>query len=271
VTAVVLSRSDSFADALAGTPLARDVGGPLLLTGRDALDPRTSAEISRIVTPTGTVYLLGGTAAISDAVATDLRSSGYTVKRLAGANRYATAVAVAGEIGSPSTLLLATGTDFRAGLVAGAAANAADEGDGGGAVLLTNGSAMPDETKAYLASHGSAKRYAIGAPAAAADPGSTAITGADDADVSQKVASQFFPHNASVAIASSGNFPDALSGGAHAAAFGSPLVLTAPTALPASVSAYLTAAKADIVIAYVYGGTSAVSEAVRSAIVSAIS
>jgi putative cell wall-binding protein len=271
VDALVLTRSDSFADALAGTPLATLTGGPLLLTGGASLDSRTEAEIKRVLTPNGTVYVLGGTAAVSDAAVQGLKLSGYTVMRLAGANRYATAVAIANEIDGPTTLLLATGTDFKAGLVAGAAAWSADEGDGGGAVLLTNGSAMPAETKAYIDAHGSAKRYAIGTPAAAADPGATPIVGTDDADLSQKVAAQFFPVVPEVAVASSANFPDALSGGAHAAFYQAPLLLTAPNALPASVQGYLAGHKSAIVIAYVYGGTAAVSENVRGAVVAAIS
>ena len=36
--AVVLARADDFADALAGTPFAVHVGGPLLITGKAALD-----------------------------------------------------------------------------------------------------------------------------------------------------------------------------------------------------------------------------------------
>lgn len=43
--AVVLTRADQFPDALAGTPLAVALKAPLLLTGSDALDPRTEAEL----------------------------------------------------------------------------------------------------------------------------------------------------------------------------------------------------------------------------------
>ncbi|MDQ1431010.1 MAG: hypothetical protein QOF40_1612, partial [Actinomycetota bacterium] len=130
-SAVVLSRSDSYADALAGTPLATANAGPLLLTGRDQLDPETEQEIKHVLPPGGVVFLLGGTAAISADVSTHLDSMGYSVVRLAGVDRYGTAVAVADEIGSPDTLLLATGTDFRDGLVAGAAAFRAAGEEGG--------------------------------------------------------------------------------------------------------------------------------------------
>jgi putative cell wall-binding protein len=271
INAVVLSRSDSYADALAGTPLADHLTGPLLLTGRDSLDSRTNAEIERVLAPSGTIYVLGGSAAVGDAVLTSLQNSGYAVRRLAGANRYETAVKIAAAIGTPSTLLLATGTDFGDGLVAGAAANSADEGTGGGAVLLTDGTTLPAETQAYLSDHATATVYAVGSAAAAADPAATGIVGADTADTSRLVAERFFPSTATVAVASAANFPDALSGGVHAAEFGAPLLLTDPHALAGSVANYLGGNRSSIAIAFVYGGTAAVDEGVRSAIVRSIS
>jgi putative cell wall-binding protein len=138
------------------------------------------------------------------------------------------------------------------------------------AVLLTNDSAMPAETKNYLDSHSTVTRYAIGAPAAAADASATPVVGTDNPDTSRKVAEKFFTTPAAVAIANQATFADALSGGVHAALNGAPLLLTDPTALPATISAYLTNAKATTVIGFVYGGTAAVSEDVRNAAVQAI-
>ena len=67
--AVVLARDDFFSDALAGGPLAAAVRGPMLLTeGADqssSIDPRTLAEIQRVLSVGGTVYILGGDLAIS--------------------------------------------------------------------------------------------------------------------------------------------------------------------------------------------------------------
>ncbi|MEA2703496.1 MAG: hypothetical protein QOD63_1441 [Actinomycetota bacterium] len=270
--AVVLARADSFADALAGTPLARDMGAPLLLTGRDSLDARTAAEIDRVLDPGLPVFVLGGTAAISDAVTASLVNGGHSVTRLAGVNRYDTAVKVAGAMDTQSTLLLATGTDFHDGLVAGAAAfsASADPVAPVAAVLLTNGGTMPPETKAYIDAHASLPRFAIGAPAAAADSGATPIVGSSDADTSRKVAERFFAGRGSVAIASAANFPDALSGGNHAAAFGAPLLFSDPEALPATVHDYLVSVKGVVSIAFVYGGTAAVFDRTRTAIAQAI-
>ena len=49
------------------------------------------------VTAGGTVYILGGTAAVSDKVLSGL--TGYTVKRLAGNDRYATNLKILEEAG----------------------------------------------------------------------------------------------------------------------------------------------------------------------------
>ena len=49
------------------------------------------------------VYVLGGSAAISPAIARSIAADGYQVVRLAGPNRFATAVAIAAYLGRPTT------------------------------------------------------------------------------------------------------------------------------------------------------------------------
>ncbi|WP_108667147.1 cell wall-binding repeat-containing protein [Euzebya rosea] len=88
----VLARADVFADALGGSVLTGDA--PLLYTAGDTLDPRTATELDRILDD-GTVYLLGGTAALSDDVERAITDAGHTPVRLAGPSRVETALAVA--------------------------------------------------------------------------------------------------------------------------------------------------------------------------------
>ena len=57
---VVLARSDTFADALVGVPLAHAGNGPLLLTPQDSLDPRVRTEIDRVLGDGHTIHVLGG-------------------------------------------------------------------------------------------------------------------------------------------------------------------------------------------------------------------
>jgi hypothetical protein len=93
---VVLARHDVFADALAGAALTRK--GPLLFTARTVMPELTAAELQRVLPPGGTVYLLGGAKAVDPAVERAVTRSGFRVKRLHGADRYATAVAVGDEV-----------------------------------------------------------------------------------------------------------------------------------------------------------------------------
>jgi subtilisin family serine protease len=265
--AVVLSRADSYADALAGTPLAVAENAPLLLTSQSGLDPRTQAEIQRVLPPGRTVHLLGGTAAVASGVESQLDGLGYRVVRYAGEDRFETAVRIADEgLGNPTSVLLATGADFRDALIAGATAPSL-----GAAVLLTDGSTMPAATATWILAHPTATRYAIGTPAATADPGATPIAGTDAVETSRKVAERFFTAPTTVALASVANFPDALGGGAHIGRKRAPLLLTDPAVLSPTVSTYLSANRGTIAGAYVDGGTATVADAVRSAVEQAIS
>jgi putative cell wall-binding protein len=271
--AVVLARSDGFADALAGTPLAAGFMAPILLTPPTTLDARASAEMQRVLgAPGKTVYLLGGTSALSAGIETAIQALGYATVRFAGADRFATAADIAGstQLGSPSTVLVTTGDDFPDSLCAGAAT----AGAGPSAILLTDGSTVPAPTAAYLAGHPGDTVYAIGGQAAAAGiAGAVPIVGVDRYDTCVKVAQKFFPNPTGVTVASGEVFPDGLAGGAHAAnaANGFPLLLVAPDAVPSSVLSWLTANKATLTRGYVYGGPSTISDATVSALQAALS
>jgi putative cell wall-binding protein len=265
-SAVVLARADLFPDALTATPLAAAKHSPLLLTQPASLDPRTQAEIQRVLPKGSTVYLIGQTAALSDSIVTTLTGLGYSVVRLGGPTRFETATDVADRgLGNPSTLFIATGLDFADALAGGAAAPKP-----GAAVLLSNGSAPHPTTDAYLSAHSGDTLYALGGPAATAYPTATGIVGADRFETATKVATNFFSAPVAAGIARGDAFADALSGGAHIAAKGGPILLVQTHALPTAAHDYLVANKATICTAYVYGGTEAVDEA-RAAVLTAMS
>ena len=99
---VVITRSDQYPDALAGTPLAAREQAPLLLTAPTTLDPRVEVELERVLKRGRVVYVLGGSDAIAPTMAQRIRNDGYRVVRLAGPNRFATAVAIAvATLGQP--------------------------------------------------------------------------------------------------------------------------------------------------------------------------
>jgi putative cell wall-binding protein len=66
VATVFVAAGNSFADALAGAPVAAIRGAPVLLTQRDAVPPATMAEIIRLAP--SEIIVLGGTGAVSTAI-----------------------------------------------------------------------------------------------------------------------------------------------------------------------------------------------------------
>ncbi|MEX2501566.1 MAG: cell wall-binding repeat-containing protein, partial [Trueperaceae bacterium] len=84
----ILATAFSFPDALAAGALAHSLDAPVLLTSRDALPQRVVDELRRL--RTNRVWLLGGEAALSRGVEQALEDLGFAVRRLAGADRYAT-------------------------------------------------------------------------------------------------------------------------------------------------------------------------------------
>ncbi|GAB4281168.1 MAG: hypothetical protein Kow0067_00350 [Coriobacteriia bacterium] len=116
--AVVIATGRQWADALGGSGLAGAVSAPVLLTEPDRLPASVRAEIGRLAP--ARAYVLGGASAITPAVLEQVRSAmppGATIVRLAGADRYLTAIRVAAEScaragASDGTAFVATGRDF---------------------------------------------------------------------------------------------------------------------------------------------------------------
>lgn len=267
--AVVLARSDHFADALAGGPLAAAEEGPLLITPGSAinadLDGRVLDEIRRVLPAGRTVYVLGGRLALSPAVDTSLEALGYTVERVEGPNQFATAVAIANRLGNPSVVFEATGLSFADALSAVPAAIGSR-----GAILLTNGNEQAPETAAYLLAHPPLTRYAIGGPlaAAGADPLAIPVYGADLFATSAAVANRFFRNSSTVGAATGLDFPDALSGGVFMGSprHPGPVLLLMPTPpIPTSVAGYLTRTTTTAQ-GFLFGGPLAVDDDVMLAV-----
>jgi putative cell wall-binding protein len=264
--AVVLATGSGFADSLAGGPLAAHFQGPLLLVPPTGLVDAVRSEIQRVLPAGRTVYVLGGTAAIPATVDTQIQAAGFNPVRVAGVDRFDTAVKVAQTLGDPPTVFEVDGTNFPDALSAGPAAALSH-----GAVLLTSGSTASPATVAYLALHPADTRYAIGGPAAASDPTAKPLVGADRYATSVVVAEQLFAAPSAVALAGGEEFPDALTGGPVAGLNGAPLILVPPTgALPPTVMSYLNRASNTVLSAMLFGGTVAVSTPVAKAIAQAL-
>lgn len=252
----VVARDDDFPDALAAVPLADAKNGPLLLSDPSSLDPSTLRELTRILPPGSTVYLAGGTSALAPGIETTLAGAGFLPVRIAGGDRFATATAIAGALGNPSTVLEADGLGFADALSAGPAAAIRH-----GAVLLTDGSTQAQETGDYLAAH-HPTAYAIGGPASAADPTAQAIVGSNRYDTAARVASAFFTKPAEIGFATGTDYPDALAAGAQLAKLGAPLLLVGPGLIPAATANYVASDAPSATV--VYGGVSAIPESLAA-------
>lgn len=262
--AVVLARADTFPDALAGGALAVAKDGPLLLNPTDALLDEVLAEIARVLPDGGPVHLLGGPAALAPAVEDALARAGYAVERLAGADRYETAIEIA-EALDPEVLFLATGLNYPDALAAGAAA-----AEVGGALLLTADRDMHPASAAFVAARPSLPRYAAGGQAAAADPAATSLAGEDRYGTALLVAEEFFPDPVAVGLATGTGFADALSGVAHIGRRHGPMLLSDPVTLTPSVRDHLRANADTIEAVFLYGGPAALSPEVEEAALDAL-
>ncbi|SCL40689.1 WD40-like Beta Propeller Repeat [Micromonospora pallida] len=273
---VVLSRSDTFADALSGSALAAFKRGPLLMTPPTSLEASTKAEIQRVLAPGGTVYLLGSPGALSTGVEDAVRALGYNPVRLAGSDRFSTSVAIANAIDpSPDLVLMATGMNYPDALAAGAAAGSYSHptSNWSAVVILTNDAKLPVSTKAYLdgLDRDSRTLYGIGryaAQAAAAYDGPDAVDVWGDSryETALYTAWTFFGGSHHVGLATGANWPDALSGGALMAVVNGPLMLTqgAATDLAFEAELLLAESSASTRDVLVFGSAPVISDRQRN-------
>jgi putative cell wall-binding protein len=143
---VLVASGANFPDALAGSPAAAQLDAPLLLVRPNEVPAATRAELQRLGPVQ--IFVLGGTGAVSDAVKAELGLlASQGAWRIGGADRYATAAAIANAVfQSSSSVMLASGANFPDALAGGPAAASL-----GGPLLLVQGSVMPQSTYAALA------------------------------------------------------------------------------------------------------------------------
>lgn len=223
--AVIVATGKQFADALSGSYLAAVKNAPILLTnGKDDNVTELLAYIEANVTKGGTVYILGGEAAVPKTL--DV-INGYQVKRLAGTTRYETNLAILEAAGmAGDELIIATGTGFADSLSASAAKRP---------ILLVKNE-VTDAHKAVLENYKGGKIFIVGGESAVSKEIETAlkdygtvtrVAGSTRYETSVEVAKTFFTDAKTVVLASAKEFPDGLCGGPLAAAMNAPLILTA--------------------------------------------
>lgn len=145
VPVAYVASGEGFADALSGGAAAAALGGPVLLVQPDAVPSATEQELRRLAP--GRIVVLGGTSAVSDAVVAELRAHSDEVRRVSGADRYATSAAVSRDAfsGTHETVFVATGATFADALAGVPAAGAL-----GAPLMLVEPDRLPAEVAAEL-------------------------------------------------------------------------------------------------------------------------
>jgi glucose/arabinose dehydrogenase/putative cell wall-binding protein len=270
VPVAYVATGQHFADALAGGAAAGAAGGPVLLVTRTSLPDATRAELGRL--QPARVAVLGGTAAVDEAVLAELRAAtGVPVDRIAGADRYATAAAVSAATFGPGVPVayVATGQEFADALAAGPAAVA-----GGGPVLLVTRTRVPPATAGELQRLQPGRIAVLGGTAAVTDDVARALAvftagpvdrlaGPDRFATAAAVATAAFaPGRPTVYLATGATFADALAGTPAAAREGAPILLVHRTCVPDVVRAELARLAPERIV--ILGGTAAVAERVET-------
>ena len=228
---VVIASGINFPDALAGSYLAKVKEAPVLLANRSKAEEVAEYVRSNMASG-GTVYIVGGDGAVPIDVETALKNQGITnIKRIAGANRYSTNLAILKEAGvTGEDILVCSGSGYADSLSASST----------GKPILLVGTSLTREQVAYLQSvkaNNSGNFYIVGGTGVVGEPvmneirnysrGETVrLAGDTRYTTSSAVAEKFFPgtRNA-IVVAYALNFPDGLAGGRVAYAMGAPLIL----------------------------------------------
>jgi len=220
--AVILASGSGFADALSGSSLAGVTDAPILLYSEKQL-VQLSAYLQRRLHPEGTVYLLGGTAAISQSA--EAAFSDYKLIRLGGENRYETNLKILEQAGIQSgELLVCSGKGFADSLSVSCL----------GKPVLLVGEELTPLQRQFLQQQswdcviiGGEGAVNTGVENELREYGSVRrIGGADRYETSRMVAEAFFKAPQKIVLASAEDYPDGLCAGPLALQMDAPLLLT---------------------------------------------
>lgn len=223
---VIVASGNNYPDALSGGYLAKVKNAPVLLV-KGSKEKEIANKIKSILKSDGTVYILGGPNAVSQAFENRLNNSIFNITRLWGEDRYSTNMEILKAAGvSNEDLLICSGTGYADSLSASAA----------GKPILLVGEALTPEQKTYLEGIAPQTLYAIGGTKVVSDSvmnqiGTTfgksyqRVSGEDRYATSVAVANTFCPNPKAVLLTYAFNYPDGLSGGPLAMALESPILL----------------------------------------------
>ena len=290
---VLIATGANFPDALGAGALAGAYDAPVLLVPpKGTLPSSVAAEVARL--GAARAIVLGGTGAVSDAMASQVRTAlapGRTLTRYGGANRYATARLaalaakaqwVAGGRTFPRSAFVVSGLQYRDALLAAPLAFRT-----GRPVLLCTPTGVPTDTVAAIKALGVTGVTVVGPASVVSDKVVTALravagvaavtrigtstdAGAEGVEVGAMAETSLGMSWDNLAIATSDTFPDALAAGPMQGRVGSIVLLTPTSSLSPDVGQALAEHKSSVATVSFLGGTGAVSQTVRDAVVTAL-
>jgi putative cell wall-binding protein/lysophospholipase L1-like esterase len=228
--AIILASSRDFPDALSGSYVAYYLDAPVVIIeeGRNTV----IEQIREMLEKDGTIYVLGGEAAVTDGCLSDLKDSEFNIKRLSGDNRYLTNIEILKYVSENDNekinrLIVATGKDFADSLSVSSTGLPLllvnDNGlydyqidflnmylDDAEIIIVGGTKAVNKQIEDQLKQYGKVKR----------------IYGDNREKTSVEIAKLFFPDTHSAILVYSRNYPDALCGGPLAQFYGIPVLLT---------------------------------------------
>lgn len=268
-TTVFLATGENFPDSLAAGPAAARLNVPILLVTANGIPDSTREQLERL--DPENIFVAGGRRVVSNDVLDEVEDiTGVEPVRVSGDNRYETAEELSRLSwyrAQSSTVWVASGADFKDPLIASAAAALY----GQAFVLLDLSGSLASDQKDYLRSLGATKINIVAAPgslSAAAERDLRRIADIevfDESDVSDRSASVWRDKRSSrkVALATSNNFPDALSAVPYAVlGRGTPIMLVPGTCVPRGTLREIDRLSASNVT--LFGGPAALSRDVES-------
>lgn len=275
----VLGDAFDFHGALAGSALAGQINGPIVLTPSGELDAEARDALVRALgSGSGkTVYLVGS---FDSSVADAVRSIGANPVVVGGPDFIETSAEAARALPSaPSAAFVATVDNYPDALAASAVAAV-----NGWPVLYTDADSLSAATREVISDLGIGTVHIVGGTAAVSSGVESSLrglgvtvnrlSGANRIDTALAIA-DFGLRNGLVAthpqLATAFNFPDALAAGALAGVLRSPVILTTADSLHPSTANWLRAHRGEIDAVNLLGGAGALSTRVEQDVTAALS
>ena len=265
---VLLANCDNFPDALVAAPLSHQLDAPILLTPTGGVDAKVMEEIKRLGAQQ--VILLGGPAALSSQVESDIQNAGLnSPERIAGYDQYETAQKVAERVGGTGQVILASGEQFPDALAISAYAGVTET-----PILLTQAKKMPVVTQQELKSlqqQGELNILVVGGEAVISEATLSGLSvqrlsGNERYDTAAEVYEFAREKLASSTtyLVTGEDFPDALAAGALAAKQRAGIVMAQKSNLPEATYSLLSRPTEGPMNIVIIGGLAVVTDRVKA-------